>query len=175
MRPLVPVNRIRRSIRRRNRMRGKRHGKRRDIPTRGSRAGHRHAFGQCPLTRRVALPVRPARTLCHSHTQRNRALSHPRQRRGQRGRLDLAHGGSRGIQARVAPGQHRRARQGTARPHATLPRAHTHLEGRHRHGNRTRQHRHHRNGGTARARRPRHLRGRCRDATRRSPQARARP
>ena len=80
------------------------------------RAGHRHAFGQCPLTRRVALPVRPARTLCHSHTQRNRALSHPRQRRGQRGRLDLAHGGSRGIQARVAPGQHRRARQANRAP-----------------------------------------------------------
>ncbi len=71
-------------------------------------------------------------------------------------------------------GQHRRARQGTARPHATLPPCPTPIsKGRHRHGNRTRQHRHHRNGGTARARRPRHLRGRCRDATRRSPQARA--
>ena len=73
------------------------------------------------------------------------------QRRGQRRRGHLAHGGRRGVPDGLASGQHRGARQGAAHAHAALPRADAGVEGRYRHGHRAWQHRDHRHGCRARA------------------------
>lgn len=78
--------------------------------------------------------------------------AHPHQRRWQRCHQDFRHGGRRGVRARMAPRQHRRARQGAPRAHAALPRPHARLQGRHRDGNRPRQHGDHRHGRSARPR-----------------------